>query len=99
HVPIDESGKYQLDEINHITNGAKFDFVFVDGPAGPDGCRRHTLPALRSHLSDKGVWFLHDALRDGELDVVQQWQRDDIFRTKGIYIVGQGLAMGEWGGE
>jgi hypothetical protein len=38
-------------------------------------------------------------LRDGELDIVQQWQRDDIFRTKGIYVVGQGLAMGEWGAE
>lgn len=99
HVPIDGAGKYQFDEINHITSGTKFDFVFVDGPAGPDGCRRHTLPALKSHLSDKGVWFLHDALRDGELDIVQQWQRDDIFRTKGIYVVGQGLAMGEWGAE
>lgn len=54
---------------------------------------------LKSYLSDKGVWFLHDALRDGELDVVQQWQRDEIFRTKGIYVVGQGLAIGEWGGE
>jgi len=99
HVPVDVSGRYHLAEASGIMNGVKYDFVFVDGPAGPDGCRCHTLPALRPHLSDKGVWFLHDALRDGELYAIQQWQRDDVFRTKGIYAVGQGLAVGEWGAE
>ena len=39
-------------------------------------------------------WFLDDAFRDGELDILRNWARQPEFGVQGIVPIGKGLATG-----
>lgn len=60
------------------------DLLLVDGPPAHDRTRRHArypaLPALIDALADDAVVVLDDAIRDGEGDVVERWERETPFR-------------------
>lgn len=96
HLNKDEF--YSVDLNPHLDQvpGRSFDFVFVDGPAGSAGCRYNTLPIVRAWLAEEVTWVLHDALRDGEIDVIQKWLRMPGFSVDGFFFVGQGMATGKW---
>ncbi len=98
HVPVDADTRFAFDapHLAALFEGRPIDFVFVDGPAGASGCRLSTLPMLEGWLAERGVWMLHDALRDGELEVVQAWTANRRFALDGIYATGTGLAIGNW---
>jgi len=91
-----EIWNYDVDRANLSAKlGArKADWVLVDGPAGPKGCRFGTVPMLAKLSRRSARWFLDDAFRDGELEILQRWQRLPNIEVVGIYPIGKGLATG-----
>lgn len=96
--PLDAEDRYTIskERLSHILNDRKADMVFVDGPAGKDGCRESTLKDAIPFLSSHGQIFLHDALRDGELQTLQSWSCIKGITIEGILPYGSGLGVGTW---
>jgi hypothetical protein len=96
HAPLSAASRYRidLDAIRRSLDGNKVDWVLIDGPAGPDGCRVSTLPDVMELCADGARWFLDDALRDGEIGILREWSRMRNVTVEGIYPIGKGLATG-----
>jgi Methyltransferase domain len=94
HAPISERGDYQLDALREHLGSEKVEWLVIDGPAGPDGCRASTLTSLARFCRPGARWFLDDAFRDGELQILNQWDRMSGIVVEGIYPIGKGLAAG-----
>ena len=95
-VPIDDSGFYQAapDEVAVALGGSQPEWLLIDGPRGPAGCRVDTLLRFGALCSPASHWYLDDAFRDGEMEALKRWNRTPGLRVDGIYPVGQGLATG-----
>lgn len=96
HTPISEQGKYEFD-VNKLweeLGSGKVDWLLIDGPSGPEGCRVWTLPLLARFCRPGARWFLDDAFRDGELQVLRGWSRLPGIVVEGIYPIGKGLGTG-----
>ncbi len=96
YAPVTEDGKYQLnvEELQKQLGLAKLDWILIDGPAGPEGCRVWTLPLLAQSCRPGTKWFLHDAFRDGELAVLRAWSEEAGIIVNGIHPFGKGLGSG-----
>ena len=96
HAPLSETSRYRIDvdAIRQCLNGDELDWVLIDGPAGPEGCRVSTLPDVMELCADGARWFLDDALRDGEMGILREWSRLRNVSVEGIYPIGKGLATG-----
>jgi hypothetical protein len=96
HAPLSKKGLYLISEqeLREALNGTLVDWIFIDGPAGPDGCRRWTLPLLERFAQPGARWFLDDAFRDGELQCLREWQQTERYIVRGIWPIGKGLAEG-----
>ena len=96
HTPISEKGDYQLDadQLRDQLGSEKVDWVIIDGPAGPEGCRASTLPLLARFCRSGARWFLDDAFRDGELGALNRWTNMSGITVYGIYPIGKGLGAG-----
>ena len=96
HAPLSAASHYQLnlDDLRNRLDGRPIEWVLIDGPAGPEGCRVSTLLDIMPLCADGARWFLDDALRDGELDILRKWSRIRDIAVEGIYPVGKGLACG-----
>jgi hypothetical protein len=96
HAPTSEQGVYQLDEqeLWAKLGARRADWIFIDGPSGPDGCRISTLPLLAKYCRPGTRWFLDDAFRDGELQILRTWSCMPEFTVDGIFPIGKGLATG-----
>jgi predicted O-methyltransferase YrrM len=96
YTPVSEQGRYQLDAktLREHLGSEKVDWLVIDGPAGPEGCRASSLPFLARFCHPGARWFLDDAFRDGELEILNQWDRLPGIVVDGIYPVGKGLAAG-----
>jgi hypothetical protein len=96
HAPLSETSRYRIDleQVKQRLNGRPVEWVLIDGPAGPDGCRDTTLPDVSLLCRDGARWFLDDALRDGELEILRKWSRLRGVEMEGIYPIGKGLATG-----
>ena len=96
HTPISESGRYQLnpEELWEQLGTSKADWLLIDGPAGPEGCRVWTLTLLAKFCRPGARWFLDDALRDGELGILREWCHVPGVSVEGIYPTGKGLGTG-----
>jgi hypothetical protein len=96
HAPLSDRSRYVIDlpRIKDCLSGRAAEWVLIDGPAGPDGCRVSTLPDVLSLCRDGARWFLDDALRDGELGILREWSRLRNVAVEGIYPIGKGLATG-----
>lgn len=86
------------DYLERTFDGAKADFVVIDGPVsgGPGGvpdARFPTIPLLRPVLADGALICLDDALRDMELRVAARWQDLPYIEILGVKIVGKGTAV------
>jgi hypothetical protein len=68
-------------------------FVVIDGPATETG-RFGTVPLIRHYVRANALFYLDDALRDGELDVAQRWTRLPYVELNGIYLTEKGLLQG-----
>ena len=68
-------------------------FVVIDGPA-TETDRFGTLPLIRPYLKANALFYLDDALRDGELDVARRWARLPYVEVNGIYLTEKGLLQG-----
>ena len=96
HTPVSEKGDYQLDaeQLSEQLGSERVDWVIIDGPAGPEGCRASTLPFLARFCRPGARWFLDDAFRDGKLEVLNQWTGLSGITVDGIYPIGKGLGAG-----
>ena len=96
HSPVSERGEYQLDTdmLRAHLGSQKADWIVIDGPSGPDGCRASTLPLLAPFCHPGTRWFLDDAYRDGELQVLNDWKELRGIVVDGIAPIGKGLGMG-----
>jgi hypothetical protein len=96
HAPVSETGLYEFDptEVRERLQGRAADWLIIDGPAGPDGCRVTTLPQLAPLCRPGTCWFLDDSFRDGELGILCEWSRLPGVTVHGIYAVGKGLGTG-----
>jgi hypothetical protein len=96
HAPLTEASRYRIDveAIEQCLSGSAADWVLIDGPAGPEGCRVSTLPDVMALCADGARWFLDDALRDGEIGILREWSRLRNVTVEGIYPIGKGLATG-----
>jgi predicted O-methyltransferase YrrM len=77
--------------LEQFLEGRRADFVLIDGPAGPHGCRFGVIPLARPVLAPGAVVFLDDALRDSELAAAAWWERLRLLRPDGIHWIGKGL--------
>jgi len=91
----DDRGVYDIAMLPDVLAGAAIDYVLVDGPSGPPGCRRDTLPAVLPFCKSGCRWLLDDAFRDGELEFLRSWRRFPKIKIEGIFPVGKGLAAGQ----
>jgi hypothetical protein len=96
YAPLDVTASYSVEvsELDALLEGKRADWVLIDGPAGHDGVRVTTLPALASLCRSGARWFLDDAYRDGELAVLQAWSKMPSLRVEGIRPTLHGLATG-----
>lgn len=96
HAPVSDSGKYELDasQLDAQLGSEKVDWLLIDGPAGPSGCRIWTLPALARFCKPDARWFLDDGFRDEELHTLLEWSSLPGLAVEGIYPIGKGLATG-----
>jgi len=67
--------------------------VVIGRPAGPDGSRASTLTSLVQLCPPGTRWFLDDAYRDGELEVLNEWTGLNGVVVDRIYCVGKGLGV------
>ncbi len=97
-METDAAGRIIVDQrkIAQELHGKKVEMLFVDGPAGPTGCRENTLMASMPLLATSGHWFLHDSYRTGELDIIKRWSVLNGITTIGILARGKGLCVGRW---
>lgn len=95
-LTVDAAGYSSCDEteLSRLLAGSRIDWALLDGPAGPDGCRIWTLPLIAAHCRPGTRWFLDDALRSSELQVLRQWQNWPGLHVAGIYPLGKGLGEG-----
>jgi hypothetical protein len=95
-TPTAHDGSYTLDPaaIGSGLSGQRADWLLIDGPAGPDGCRTPALVQLRALCAPGGRWYLDDAFRDGELRALRSWAATPGIHVSGIYPVGKGVATG-----
>lgn len=96
HAPLSDQGRYEVetDQLALELKEEKVDWLLIDGPSGPDGCRFWTLPLLSKLCRPGARWFLDDAFRDGELKTLRDWSRLAGVVVEGIYPIGKGLATG-----
>jgi hypothetical protein len=96
HAPVSASGDYAFDIVAAAEQlgSRRADWLLLDGPAGPDGCRLSTLPQLSPLCRAGARWFLDDAFRAGELGILREWQTMPGIHVDGIHPIGKGLATG-----
>jgi hypothetical protein len=96
YAPLSAEGKYKFDVniLSSLLGAEKADYLLIDGPFGPEGCRRWTIPLLARFCRPGAKWFLDDAFRDGELQVLRTWAHLPGLTVKGIFPIGKGLGTG-----
>ena len=96
HAPLDSRGSYTLDitQLQKRMDSRKADWLLIDGPAGATGCRKWTLPLLAPLARSGTRWFLDDAFREAELDILRIWKKSSGIEVKGIHPIGKGLGTG-----
>lgn len=92
----DDRYSIDIEKLKEALSGRAVEMLFVDGPAGCDGCRDNTLPDSLSLFAEEGDFFVHDALRDGELDILLKWDRIQGVEVAGVMPYGNGLGVGKW---
>ena len=96
YAPFSETASYEIDvdELAKQLRSRKADWLLIDGPAGPKGCRIHTLPLLARFCRSGARWFLDDAFREGELGILREWRKLPRIVVEGIHPIGKGLGTG-----
>jgi hypothetical protein len=95
-IPLNSGGGYDFDAapIEKYMGGNGVDWILIDGPFGPPGCRLGTLVDLAKFCSPRARWFLDDAFRDAELGILQRWSTYPSITIEGILATREGLATG-----
>jgi hypothetical protein len=93
---LSTEGRLSIDEktINKILGNEKLDWVLIDGPFGPDGCRVWTLTDIIDFCKLGTTWFMDDSFRDKELEILSNWAVNISIRVDGIIPIGKGLGAG-----
>jgi hypothetical protein len=95
-APLDGEGRYRFDasELARLAGGA-FDWVVVEGPIAANARPVRVLPDVAPLCADGATWFVDDAFRDAQWELLEAWARTPGVEVRGIHaIVGKGLATG-----
>jgi hypothetical protein len=95
-APIDDEGRYRFDaaEVARLAGGA-FDWVVVEGPIAARGRPVSVLPDVAPLCADGATWFVDDAFRDAQWELLDAWAKTPGVEVRGIFaMVGKGLATG-----
>jgi hypothetical protein len=95
-VPLNSDNTYDLTAtaLGGLLGQNGWDWLLIDGPFGPAGCRRQTLRDLAGFAHQNARWFLDDAFRDAELEILHRWASNSRFVVDGIVPTHSGLATG-----
>lgn len=98
HTPVSEREIHRLDEneleLERRLGLEKVGWILIDGPSGPQGCRKWTIPTLAEFCRKGTKWFMDDSFRDGEFGILDEWAQCPGITLKGIHPVGKGLGTG-----
>ena len=94
----DDRYNIDIEKLREALSGRTVEMLFVDGPAGREGCRDNTLPECTALLADEGDFFIHDGLRDSEIDILMKWHQIKGVEVSGVLPYGNGLGVGTWKG-
>jgi hypothetical protein len=95
-APLDAEGRYRFDaaDVARLAGGP-FDWVVVEGPIAAHGRPDRVLPDVAALCADGASWFVDDAFRDAQWDLLESWARTPGVEVRGIHaLVGKGLATG-----
>jgi len=71
------------------------DMVLIDGP-DPRAGRFGTLPLVKDAVASRAAFFLHDGLRQNEIDIARGWQVLPYLQVDGIRPIGRGVVCGRF---
>lgn len=96
HAPITSDGRYQPsnDALLASLDGTSADWLIVDGPSGPKGCRYWAMADLLPYCSPNARWFLDDSFRDAEMSVLDRWAKEGLAEVEGIVPMRRGVGTG-----
>lgn len=94
--PLIKTGyKIDCNYLNDIIKKfGKIDMILIDGPSGGWMIRENTLPSILEFCNKGAKWYLDDAFRDSEMEILRKWKRQPLIKMKGILNYGKGLAIG-----
>ena len=80
HVPYangDDGCWFNKDSLRHILGDKRVDILLVDAPPGVlcPRARQPAIPFFLSYLKQNGTVLLHDAYRQDESDIAEEWSR------------------------
>jgi hypothetical protein len=95
-VPLNSRHTYDFGStaLAELLGQSGWDWLLIDGPFGPSGCRQWGLRDLAVYARPNARWFLDDAYRDAELEILRGWGRDSRVVVEGIVPTDSGLATG-----
>jgi hypothetical protein len=95
-VPLNGNNTYEFAATAFVESIEEhgWDWLLIDGPFGPAGCRQQTLRDMAPFSRHNARWFLDDAYRDAELSILERWGTDSRFTVEGIVPTHSGLATG-----
>ncbi|WKK76875.1 hypothetical protein QYS49_06350 [Marivirga salinae] len=79
---------------NIIKKYGEIDFVLIDAPYGAWEARLNTLPSILNYCKKNALWFLDDAFRDSEMEILRKWKGNNEIKIEGIVNIGKGIAKG-----
>lgn len=95
--PLIETG-YRIDfgYLNDIIKKVgSVDMVLIDGPSGGWMIRENALPSILEFCNKGAKWYLDDAFRDSEMEILRKWKKHPQIKVNGIVNIGKGLGNGD----
>ncbi|GAA5036475.1 hypothetical protein GCM10011506_30410 [Marivirga lumbricoides] len=95
YVEVDKEG-FKLEELisKNIFANIELEFILIDAPFGGWMIRKNTIPSILKYCANKAVWFLDDAFRDSEIQILRKWKSMKSIKIEGIINIGKGLGKG-----
>lgn len=96
HCKLNDDG-YSIDDQllkNIIELTGNIEMVMIDGPSGGWMIRKNTLLSILGLCKIGARWYLDDAFRDSEMEILRNWKKNKRINVKGIVNIGKGLGVG-----
>src|SRR5690606_33076695 len=78
HCKLNDDG-YSIDDQHLrkiVESTGNIDMVMIDGPSGGWMIRKDTLPSILNFCKSGVRWYLDDAFRDSEMEILKKWRKN-----------------------